>query len=132
MGEVLAMLKLFGILDLVPGWAYMIAIAMLSVSSWAMGWAWLSARDRVASLVVERDQAIGAASQCSESVANLQRLAAKRQREGRPAIAAAAKTAQVAEQRADQILAAPPSTPGDDCKSAQDQVDIWLASRGKP
>lgn len=126
------MLKLLGIFDLVPSWVYVIAIALLSASSWAMGWAWRSARDRVATLLVERDQAIGAASQCSESVANLQRLAAKRLREGQPAIAAAAKTAQVAEQRADQILAAPASTPGDDCKSAQDQVDSWLASRVKP
>lgn len=126
------MTRLLGIFDLVPGWVYVIAIALLSASSWAMGWAWINARDRVASLVVERDNAIGAASQCSESVANLQRLAAKRQREGQPAIAAAAKTAQVAEQRADQILATPASTPGDDCKSAQDQVQSWLAGRGKP
>lgn len=126
------MLKLFGVFDLVPGWVYLIAIAALSASSTALGWAWLGARERVAELVVERDHAITTAAQCSGSVTNLQRLAAKRLREGQPAIAAAAKTAQVAEQRADLILAAPPSTPGDDCKSAQDQVNDWLANRGKP
>lgn len=126
------MLKLLGVFNIVPGWVYVAAIAVLTASSAAMGWAWLGARDRVAELTGQRDQANSAARMCSESVINLQRLAAKRLREGQPAIAAAAKTAQAADQRADQILATPPSTPGDDCKSAQDQVDSWLASRGKP
>lgn len=125
-------MKLLGIFNIVPGWVYVAAIAVLCASSAAMGWAWLGARDRVAELTGQRDQANSAARTCSESVIDLQRLAAKRLREGQPAIAAAAKTAQAADQRADQILATPPSTPGDDCKSAQDQVDSWLASRGKP
>ena len=118
------------ITGMVPGWVYAIALALLAASSSALSWAWLGARDRVATLTVERDQATGNVSQCSESVVNLQWAAAKRLREGRPAVEAAAKAAQVTDQRADQILAAPASTPGDDCKSAQDQVNDWLANRG--
>lgn len=125
-------MKLLAIFDLVPGWLYAIAVALLLAGAAFTSHAWLAARDEVAALTVQRDQAISTAAQCSESVAKLQSLAAKRAKDGRPAIAAAASQAMASEQRADQILAAPASTPGDDCKSAQDQVSSWLASGSKP
>lgn len=126
------MTRLLAIFDLVPGWAYAITVALLLAGSALTGRAWLAARDDVARLTAEKAQALSAAAQCSESVTKLQSLAAKRSDKAKPAIAAAAHQALVAEQRADQVLAAPASTPGDDCKSAQDQVNDWLANRSKP
>ena len=106
-----------------------IIIAILLASNAAVGWAWLQARDRVAELDVLHQAAVGAADQCSRSVVDLQDQAKAQAAKARPAIAAAAKTAQAHDTRADQILVAQPSVAGNDCASAQARIDEWLANR---
>ena len=123
------MIALLRIFDLVPGWVYAIAVALLLASSSVTTWRWLGGRDEVARLEVLHASAVETAGRCSKSVENLQRTAADRAKAARPVIAKAAAAAVVADQRADQILASAPSTPGDDCKSAQDQVYTWLQGR---
>lgn len=109
--------------------ALAIALAISIAGNTALGWAWLGARDQVAALEVERDQAQSAASSCSKGVQELQSKAAVSKAAAAPARAAAAASAAAGDRRADEILASAPSTPADDCKSARDQVDLWLKGR---
>lgn len=106
-----------------------IALAILLAANAATGWAWLHARDRAAALQERVEAAVDVAGQCSRSVASLQELADKRAAAARTAIAAANKRAAANNQTADQILAKAPSVPGNDCASAQAQVDEWLSNR---
>lgn len=106
-----------------------IALAVLVVANAATGWAWLQSRNEVATLEERVAAAVEVAGQCSRSVSALQADADKRAAAARAAIAAADKRAAAGNQRADQILARAPSVPGNDCASAQAQVDEWLANR---
>jgi len=106
-----------------------IVFAALLAANVITGWAWLHARDQVATLQERADAAVDVAGQCSRSVDQLQSTAAKQAAAARAAIAAANKRAAASNQVADQILAKAPSVPGDDCASAQAQVDDWLANR---
>lgn len=112
-----------------PSTSLLIALAILLASNAATGWAWLHARDQVAALQVERNAAVNTAGMCSKSVSDMQTRAAAAAKAARPVVAAAAAVALVHEQRADQILAAPPSTPSNDCQSARDRVRAWLTMR---
>lgn len=112
--------------------ALAIALALSLAGNAAMGWAWLGTRDDLASALVRQQAAEGAAQQCSEGVAALQARAAAAARASAVQRAAAAASAAAGDARADVILASPPSTPADDCKSAVDQVDQWLQSRARP
>lgn len=105
------------------------AIAILVATNAITGWAWLHARDQVALLQERAAAAVDVAGQCSRSVSALQDAADKRAAAARAAIAAADKRAAAAAQTADQILAKAPSVPGNDCASAQAQVDEWLSNR---
>lgn len=105
------------------------AIAILVATNAITGWAWLHARDHVATLQVRADAAADVAGQCSRSVTALQEAADKRAAAARAAIAAANKRADANNLQADQILAKAPSVPGNDCASAQAQVDEWLSNR---
>jgi cell division septum initiation protein DivIVA len=106
-----------------------IALAVLVASNMATGWAWLHARDQVATLQERAAAAVDVAGQCSRSVSALQDAADKRAAAARAAIAAANQRAADKGRQADQILAKAPSVPGNDCASAQAQVDEWLANR---
>ncbi|MEI5604392.1 hypothetical protein, partial [Streptomyces brasiliscabiei] len=67
----------------------------------------------------QRDGARDLAAACSDAVDDLRELADRRKKEGEAARALAAARARTHEQRADEILAAPPAVPGDTCASAQ-------------
>lgn len=97
-----------------------------------LGSTYLGARDERTEAIGQRDQARSAATMCSDATEALQEQATRRQVEGQAAIAAARKAALGHEGRAQQILATPASTPGNDCKSADDRARSWLKSRGKP
>ena len=104
-----------------------------------LGWAYLGQRDETAAaradlrgMEGQRDGARQAASACSDSVDDLRELADRRAREAVAARAAAAGAARDHNQKADAILAAPASVPGDACASAQARVDDWLNGRAKP
>lgn len=116
-------------MSLLPRWLLPLIIAALVAANTATGWAWLHARDQVATLQERADAAVEVAGQCSRSVDKLQSTAAKQAAAARAAIAAANKRAAANNQLADQILAKAPSVPGDDCASAQAQVDEWLSNR---
>lgn len=106
-----------------------IALAILLASNAVTGWGWLHARDQVATLQERADAAVDAAGQCTASINALQAAAQQQAINARAAIAAASKRAAASNQVADQILAKPPAVPGNDCASAQAQVDEWLANR---
>lgn len=113
------------------------AILIISLAAnAALAWAWLGQRDDTTTartalrdMESQRDGARQSASECSDSVAALRDLAAQRARDSAPARAAAAGKAHGHNQKADEILAAPPPVPGDACASAQARVDDWLKGR---
>jgi hypothetical protein len=94
--------------------------------------AYLGQRDDTAAAQAQANQANAAAAQCSTAVDALQETAQIRRQAADKARTEAKVLATTHAQRADQVLATPPSTPGDDCKSARDRVDAWWAARGKP
>ena len=106
-----------------------IALAISLSGNAALGWAWLGSRDEIAAQGVQLDAAGKAATACSEATDKLLTLADKRLEEAKTARAAAAAAAKGRQQRADDILSAPPSVPGDDCKSAEYRATKWLRSR---
>ncbi len=91
-----------------------------------------AARATVGEMTQQRDGARDLAAACSDAVDDLRELADRRKKEGEAARASAAALARKHEQRADEILAAPPAVPGDACASAQHRVDSWLLGRAKP
>lgn len=114
---------------MIPPNIIMFVFAALLATNAITGWAWLQSRDQVAVLQERAAAAVDVAGQCSRSVTALQEAADKRAAAARAAIAAADKRASAAAQTADQILAKAPSVPGNDCASAQAQVDEWLSNR---
>lgn len=110
------------------GLALLISLAGNAV----LGWVYLGARDERVEAIGARDQARAAATACSDATEALRELADKRAAEGKAAAAVARRKANAHEQLAQQILATPASTPGDDCKSAQDRAGAWLRGRAKP
>lgn len=91
-----------------------------------------AARASVGEMTQQRDGARDLAAACSDAVDDLRELADRRKKEGEAARTSAAAQARKHEQRADEILAAPPTVPGDACASAQHRVDSWLQGRSKP
>jgi hypothetical protein len=114
----------------VPMWAWVLALSIAGNA--ALGWAWLGARDKVATTTTERDNARAAASACSDATEALRELADKRGVEAKRAQAAARQAASQREGRAQQILSTPAALPGDDCGSARVRVDGWLKGRAAP
>lgn len=104
-----------------------------------LGWLYLGQRDDTAaarastvSVAEQRDGARAAASACSDALDDLRTLADRRGREATAARSAAAGRAGQHNQRADQILSAPPAVPGNTCASAQARIDGWLKARATP
>lgn len=90
-----------------------------------------AARASVGEVTQQRDGARDLAAACSDAVDDLRELADRRKQEGQAARASAATQARAHEQRADEILAAPPAVPSDACASAQRRVDSWLQGRAQ-
>lgn len=134
---------------LVEGWAMtgvtpkLIAAAVLALlasllSNLLLARAYLGQRDAataarasVGEMTQQRDGARDLAAACSDAVDDLRELADRRKKDGEAARASAAALARKHEQRADEILAAPPAVPGDACASAQHRVDSWLQGRAQ-
>lgn len=89
------------------------------------------ARASVGEMTQQRDGARDMAAACSDAVDDLRELADRRKKEGQAARASAAAQARAHEQRADEVLAAPPAVPSDACASAQHRVDSWLQGRAQ-
>lgn len=109
-----------------------ILLAISLIANAALGWSYLGQRDKAVSETVKTEQATGAAVACSAGVDGLQQQATTRHAEAAPKVDAAKRASVAANIKADVILAAAATTPGDDCKSASDRVETWWADRGKP
>jgi hypothetical protein len=107
----------------------LLALAISLAANALLGWAYLGQRDTATTAVVQQEQATGAAQACSQGTESLLTEAAENARQGAPKRAAAAQAAEIHDKRADEILATPAAVPGDDCKSAQAQVDLWWKGR---
>lgn len=115
-----------------PGQILLVALAIsLAGNAWQFR-SYLQVRDERAEAVASRDQARSAASACSDATEALQELAGKRQQENEAARQRAYAAGLQAQKKAQGILGAPPSKPGDDCGSAVDRFDSWLSGRGQP
>jgi hypothetical protein len=98
----------------------------------ALGWAWVGAREKAATTVLQRDDARAVASACSDATDDLRELADKRGAEAKKAQAIARDAATGRQQAAQTILSTPAAVPGDACASAQVRVDAWLRGRVQP
>ncbi len=108
----------------------LVALMISGAANLFLGNRWLSARDDVVTAQDATKSANQVATECSDGVTKLQKDAddrAKTAEVGRKVAEAAARTAQ---SKANKLLSAPPSVPGDACASAQAQVNDWLATRG--
>lgn len=112
--------------------ALMAALCISLAGNTALGWAWVGARERAATSVLQRDDARAAASACSDATEDLRDLADKRGAEVKKAQALARADANGRQQAAHTILSTPPAVPGDACASAQVRVDGWLRGRAQP
>lgn len=93
--------------------------------------AYLGVRDERTEAIGARDQALGAAKTCSESVDRLQAAAVTMEAENGELRQAAAQARQGYERQAQQLLSLAPPVPGDDCRSAAAIYDGWLQGRAK-
>lgn len=114
----------------------LVALLCSLVMNGLLGWGYLAGRDKLAALqervqavAQERDSALASAQACSDGVQRLQALAESRAREAAAARRQAAQAAADHARRADEVLAAPPAVPGDDCASAKARVQNWLKAR---
>lgn len=115
-----------------PVQALALALTLSVAGNVAVGRAWLSVRDDLATAIVQRDTARTDAAACSDATDDLRALADKRQIAAAPARAAAATVARTLTKRADATLASAPAVPGDMFASMQALGDDWLQSRAKP
>lgn len=109
-----------------------IALAISLAINAALGWAYLGQRDAATVATTETKQADGVAQACTEGVKTLGTQAKKRHADAAPKIEEARQQAEAHDKVADQILATPPSVPGDECKSAQAVRDAWWERKAKP
>ena len=105
-------------------------VASLAANA-VLGWSWLGQRDAATAAQLQRDQARGDASACSDAVEDLRELANKRAQAAAPARRAAASAAQDLAARADHTLRQAPSNPADTCASMQALGDRWLQGRAQ-
>jgi hypothetical protein len=98
----------------------------------ALGWAWIGAREKAATSVLQRDDARAAASACSDATDDLRDLADKRSAEAKKAQVAARAAATGRQQAAQTIMSTPAAVPGNACASAQVRIDEWLRGREQP
>ena len=105
------------------------ALVVSLAANAVLGWSWLGQRDVATAAQLQRDQARGDASACSDAVEDLRELANKRAQAAAPARQAAASAAQDLAARADHTLRQAPSNPADTCASMQALGDKWLQRR---
>lgn len=112
--------------------ALLVALGLSVAGNAALGWAWIGAREKAATSVLQRDDARAAASACSDATEDLRELADKRSAEAKKAQVEARSAATARQQAANTILSTPAAVPGDACASAQVRVDAWLRGRVQP
>lgn len=109
--------------------AVLVVVLGLIAGNVTLGYLWLQERDAATIAGEQLADTTRDAKQCSDSVTQLAVIAASDAASAASAVAAAKLTAAQAEQRARRQQSTPPSTPGDDCKSASQRFDRWLTER---
>ena len=112
--------------------ALLVALGLSVAGNAALGWAWVGAREKAATTILQRDDARAVASACSDATDDLRELADKRGVEAKKAQAVARDAATGRQKTAQTILSTPATVPGDACASAQVRVDAWLRGRVQP
>lgn len=118
-------------IKLVVAWVALVIIIALVASNIVLFRWWQGAKEDLTRVETSRDSWIETADKCSKSVAALEDVAKQNALKHADAVASAASAAFVRGQRAQKILRTPPSTPGNDCKSADDRARAWLKERGQ-
>lgn len=112
--------------------ALLVSLGLSVAGNAALGWAWVGAREKAATTILQRDDARAVASACSDATDDLRELADKRSAEAKKAQAIARDAATGRQKAAQTILSTPAAVPGDACASAQARVDAWLRRRVQP
>lgn len=112
--------------------ALLVSLGLSVAGNAALGWAWVDAREKAATTVLQRDDARAMASACSDATDDLRELADRRGAEAKKAQAVAREASTGRQRAAQTILSAPAAVPGDVCASAQVRVDAWLRGRVQP
>lgn len=103
-------------------------VASLIVNAWQVS-VYLGQRDRVATVIEQRDTAQAAAMQCSQATDKLRDEAEAQAKAAQAAIDKARKEARSANARADAERNRRQAVPGDACASAQAETREWLERR---
>lgn len=113
--------------------AFVLVLAFLGLSGalWLQTSRLAKAQDSLVAERVVTSINAEAAKQCSSGVDELQKKAAQSAADAASAIQSAQKRADNLQARAQRQIAAKPSTPGNDCKSAADRFDQWLIERNQ-
>lgn len=93
--------------------------------------AWQDQKDRATTAEANLGSANEATKVCNQSITDLEKTAYRRGEVAGKARAEAKKRAEDLEKQAQAELSTPATTPGDDCKSAQDRVDRILLRRSE-
>ena len=112
--------------------ALLVSLGLSVAGNAALGWAWVGAREKATTTILQRDDARAVASACSDATDDLRELADKRRAEAKKAQAIARDVATGRQKTAQAILSTPAAVLGDACASAQVRVDAWLRGRVQP
>ncbi len=108
-------------------WAYVL-MAILALNA-LLGWDDLRLREKIGAVVAERDNALGAATACSDATEALAELAKTRQAAGDKLLQDAKAKALTLEQRANAERSRQQAVPGNACASAAQETAEWLTKR---
>lgn len=104
-------------------------LAASALANAALTSVYLGARDDVARVRLERDNANSSAMACSKATDRYREAAEKRAQDAEKRVAATEALAKQLEARADGELTRQQAVPGDACASAQVETDEWVAKR---
>jgi hypothetical protein len=114
------------------GSVVLVFLIVLAASLLANAWLWHAKseeHDARTAAETKFDTQRAATEACNASVASLEEQAVTRGKENEALRREAATRRKAQESLAQQILSTPATTPGNDCKSAQDRVRNWLKGR---
>lgn len=119
------------LLGIFPAWAWIVGIGWGLTAAAAAGasWAYLGARDDIATLKEHQRTLSAAAAACSESVKAIEADAQRRGKMLQEALDAHARRLADQSRQVTQLLTAKPSHPGDPCKSADSLLRSELSQR---
>jgi|FreactcultureFD7_1027221.scaffolds.fasta_scaffold00888_20 hypothetical protein len=116
--------------DLGFPWFTSTLLALSVTINVALCHAWIQEHDMATTQEVKANDFQQRASACSKSIDDARELSQQRSENAAKAIEQAHGASMKLQQAAQQILASPPTTAGNDCQSAKIRADEWVRSRG--